>query len=97
MSEDNGKTKEQLSNERLERYKADPESFVEDKDIIAIYFRTEKGHRYGVGRARKTELLMAKGELTFQIDKILTMLEIQAKPKIVTKSPKGAFGGIFRR
>jgi hypothetical protein len=78
------KTEEQLMAERLERYKKDPHSFIEFKEIILCALRNPKsglGISVFLGNCNRTELDVAQIELTHICNKMRLNMDIQSEMK----------------
>jgi hypothetical protein len=105
---DNGelkaKTPEQLKQERLERYKENPDNFVELKDIVMCAIRNPAsgiGISVYTGNCRRSEFDIALAELNHIAQKRLIQMDIememkkQAASKLIT--PKGGIMNFVRR
>lgn len=90
---DNGKTQEQLAEERKQRYMEHPDYFVEMSEVIAVVKRSPKGIMHYIGKSSRIELILAKNEIQFQVDEILRQLNAAAAPKIIRpKAGREMFG-----
>lgn len=90
------KTEAQLSEERLERYKKEPDSFIEVKpEIIVCVIRTPKGPMIYIG-GNKPELQVAFTELHMRIPGAIQKLDIESaiKNKKLVHVPGSFLGGV---
>jgi len=89
------KTPEQLKADKLKKFTDNPDRFVDMDDIIACMIRVNGGVANYIGPAKRSEYNIAKSELQYQIDKILTEMDTAKKSKIINpfRKNKGAFGG----
>jgi len=78
------KTPEQLKEERLKRYQAHPESFVEVKDLICaavINLKAGLGLSVMVGNVPRTLIDIAQIELTHRLNRIRMQMDVQSEMK----------------
>lgn len=94
MSEEqnNGKkTEAQLAQERLERYKANPEAFIETKpEIIVCVIRTPEGPMMYIGGS-EVELQIAYTKLNQKLMNTLNSIDIAKMQKKVRIAKPGFF------
>ena len=91
MSEkDNGQKSElQLAAERLERYKAQPEAFIETKpEVVVCVIRSPKGPMLYLG-GTEPELQIAYAKLNQKIMNVLNSIEIAKAQKAVRVANPG--------
>jgi len=97
-TQNNGKkTEEQLSAERLERYKRDPDKFIELEKIIACLIRSERGPMLYI-KGSKPELQVAFAEFHMKIPDTIRRIEMElAKKKLKLYKPTSFLDGLRRR
>jgi hypothetical protein len=61
--------------EKKKRFEENPDSFVEISELIMAVRRMPQGIAHFIGKATRAELMVAKGEIQYQIDKILRQME----------------------
>ena len=100
---DNGKLKtpEQLLEDKKKAFDENPDNFVDLSEVIIVVKRSPNGVAHWVGSATRSQYNVAKSEVQYQIDKILTNMDMEVALKSKGKihiPGKGAFGkGLFKR
>ena len=100
---DNGKLKtpEQLLEDKKKAFDENPDSFVDLSEVIIVVKRSPNGISHWLGSATRSQYNVAKSEVQYQIDKILTNMDMEVALKSKGKihiPGKGAFGkGLFKR
>lgn len=91
-NKDNGqKTEETLAAERLERYKTQPEAFIETKpEVIVCVIRSPKGPMMYIGGTEQ-ELQVSYAKLNQKIMNTLNSIEIAKAQKRVNIAKPGFF------
>ena len=88
------KAPEQLVEERLKRYQADPHSFIEIGELICGAIRDSKsavGVSVAVFKCKRTELDIAQAELNHSIQRYRMALDVSAQVKEQSiVQPKGS-------
>lgn len=95
MSEGNGKTQEQLREEKEQRFKANPDSFIEMSEIVVAAKRSPKGIAVYVGAASIVELNIAKSTIQYRIDEAFRSVRAANRSTIV--HPRSPFKGGARK
>lgn len=91
---DGKKTEEQLAQERLERYKKEPNRFVEVSEMIACVVRTSDAGPMILIKGTKFELQLAWAELNQKIMQKISQQEMEATMKKQALIKPGFLGGI---
>ena len=84
LTKEQPKTEEQLKEERLERYKKNPELFFETTEVILCCFRNPKssmGVSAFVGRCKRQELDIADAELHHIANKYRIQMDVETDMK----------------
>ena len=84
LKQEEKKTEEQLNKERLERYTANPYSFVEMQDIILCVIRNPEsgiGMATFIGNCKRTELDIGITELSHLVQKKLMNWDMESQMK----------------
>lgn len=76
------KSESELLQERLERYKKDPNSFIEVDDIVACVIKNPKssiGVSVMTGNTSRSQMDIGQVELNHQMDKMRMQMDIQSE------------------
>ena len=77
------KTPEQLASERLARYQANPESFVENSELVIGVKKTPQGLAYILGANSVSGLKNLRWDIDTHIDNAIYAAMVDAKSKVI--------------